>query len=113
MIPVMIRLSGINPEGVVHQISREERKRLVRLLQELPLTITETLSIETAIVTAGGVDVKEINPKTMASKSVEGLYWAGEVVDVDGITGGYNLQAAFAMGYRAGRAACDLVLSVV
>lgn len=111
LIPVMIRLSGINPEGVVHQINREERKRLVRLLQELPLTITETLSIETAIVTAGGVDVKEINPKTMASKCVEGLYWAGEVVDVDGITGGYNLQAAFAMGYRAGRAACDGVFS--
>jgi len=113
MISGMIRLSGINPEGVVHQISREERKRLVRLLQELPLTITETLPIETAIVTAGGVDVKEINPKTMASKCVEGLYWAGEVVDVDGITGGYNLQAAFAMGYRAGRAACDVVLRVV
>ena len=113
MIPVMISLSGINPDGVVHQISREERKRLVRLLQELPLTITETLSIETAIVTAGGVDVKEINPKTMASKSVEGLYWAGEVVDVDGITGGYNLQAAFAMGYRAGCAACESVLSMV
>ncbi|MDR3602190.1 MAG: NAD(P)/FAD-dependent oxidoreductase [Desulfosporosinus sp.] len=113
LIPVMIRLSEINPDGVVHQISREERKHLVRLLQELPLTITETLAIETAIVTAGGVDVKEINPKTMASKCVEGLYWAGEVVDVDGITGGYNLQAAFAMGYRAGRAACDVVLSVV
>jgi len=111
LIPVMIRLSRINPEGLVHQISREERKRLVGLLQELPLTITETLPIEAAIVTAGGVDVKEINPKTMASKCVEGLYWAGEVVDVDGITGGYNLQAAFAMGYRAGRAACDNALS--
>lgn len=105
LIPVIIRLSGINPEGVVHQISREERKSLVKLLQGLPLKITDTLSIETAIVTAGGVSVKEINPKTMASKCVEGLYWAGEVVDVDGITGGYNLQAAFAMGYRAGKAA--------
>ncbi|HBW36126.1 NAD(P)/FAD-dependent oxidoreductase [Desulfosporosinus sp. BICA1-9] len=113
LIPVMIRLSGINPEGVVHQISREQRKRLLRLLQELPMTITETLSIETAIVTAGGVDVKEINPKTMASKCLEGLYWAGEVVDVDGITGGYNLQAAFAMGYRAGCAAREVALSVV
>lgn len=102
LIPVMIRLSGINPEGVVHQISREQRKYLVRLLQELPITIIGTLTIETAIVTAGGVDVKEINPKTMASKCLQGLYWAGEVVDVDGITGGYNLQAAFAMGYRAG-----------
>jgi hypothetical protein len=80
------------------------------LLQELPLTITDTLPIETAIVTAGGIDVKEINPKTLVSKRIAGLYWAGEVVDVDGITGGYNLQAAFAMGYRAGRAACDDVL---
>lgn len=110
LIPVLIRLSGINPEIVVHQISREERKRLLRLLQELPLIIKETLSIETAIVTAGGVNVKEINPKTMESKRVEGLYWAGEVVDVDGITGGYNLQAAFAMGYRAGQAVRDVVL---
>jgi len=109
LIPVLIRLSGIKPEGVVHQISREERKCLVKLLEGLPLTITGTLSIETAIVTAGGVNVKEINPKTMASKCVEGLYWAGEVVDVDGITGGYNLQAAFAMGYRAGQAAGDAV----
>ena len=113
LIPVMIRLCGVNPEGVVHQISREKRKRLVGLLQGLPVTITETLSIETAIVTAGGIDVKEINPKTMVSKRVEGLYWAGEVVDVDGITGGYNLQAAFAMGYRAGRSASDSALSMV
>ena len=97
----------------MHQISREERKRLVGLLQELPMTITETLSIETAIVTAGGINVLEINPKTLASKRVEGLYWAGEVVDVDGITGGYNLQAAFAMGYRAGRSASDSALSLV
>jgi len=112
LIPVMIRLSGINPEGVVHQISREERKRLVGLLQELPVTISDTLPLETAIVTAGGIAVKEINPKTMASKVVEGLYWAGEVVDVDGITGGYNLQAAFSMGYRAGRSASDSVLAM-
>lgn len=111
LIPVIIRLSGINPEGVVHQISREERKSLVKLLQGLSLKITDTLSIETAIVTAGGVSVKEINPKTMASKCVEGVYWAGEVVDVDGITGGYNLQAAFAMGYRAGKAAGNVIVS--
>jgi len=109
LIPVLIRLSGINPEGVVHQISREERKSLVKLLQGLPLTITGTLSLETAIVTAGGISVKEINPKNMASKCIKGLYWAGEVVDVDGITGGYNLQAAFAMGYRAGQAAGNVI----
>ncbi|MGI6119407.1 MAG: NAD(P)/FAD-dependent oxidoreductase [Desulfosporosinus sp.] len=113
MIPVIIHLSGINPEGVVHQISREERKRLVGLMQGLPVTVTETLPLESAIVTAGGIDVKEINPKTMASKFIKGLYWAGEVVDVDGITGGYNLQAAFAMGYRAGCSASDSVRSMV
>jgi predicted Rossmann fold flavoprotein len=111
LIPVIIRLCDIPPERAVHQINREDRKRLVKLLQNLELTVTDTLSIETAIVTAGGVDVKEINPKNMASKFVEGLYWAGEVVDVDGITGGYNLQAAFAMGYKAGRAANAAALS--
>ncbi|MGI1658610.1 MAG: NAD(P)/FAD-dependent oxidoreductase [Desulfitobacterium sp.] len=105
LIPVIIQLVEIAPDRVVNSINREERKRLVQLLQELPLTIKETLPLAAAIVTAGGVDVKEIDPKTMASKKIQGLYWAGEVVDVDGVTGGYNLQAAFAMGYRAGRAA--------
>lgn len=109
LIPVVVGLSGINPDRAVHQVSREERRTLLKLLQSLTLTITETLSLEAAIVTAGGVNVKEINPKTMASKCVQGLYWAGEVVDVDGITGGYNLQAAFAMGYRAGQAAAQQV----
>lgn len=109
MIPVIIQLSKIPPDQVVNQISREDRKYLVSLLQGLRLTIKETLPLAAAIVTAGGVDVKEIDPKTMASKIIKGLYWAGEVVDVDGVTGGYNLQAAFAMGYRAGRAAADYV----
>ena len=111
LIPVIIRLSGISPERVMHQITREERRKLGLLLQKLPLTVTDVLSLAAAIVTAGGVEVKEINPKTMASKIVDGLYWAGEVVDVDGVTGGYNLQAAFAMGYRAGRAAGEFVLA--
>lgn len=110
LIPVIIQLAQIPPERPVNSISREERKRLVHLLQELPLTIKDTLPLAAAIVTAGGVDVKEIDPKTMASKKVKGLYWAGEVVDVDGVTGGYNLQAAFAMGYRAGRAAGEYAL---
>lgn len=112
LIPVMINLSGIEPERSVHQITREERKRLVSLLRELPLTVTGTLPLAAAIVTAGGVDVKEINPKNMASKKITGLYWAGEVIDVDGVTGGYNLQAAFAMGYRAGRAAAAYLQSL-
>lgn len=110
LIPVIIQLSKIPPDRVVNSINREERKHLVQLLQELPLTIKETLPLAAAIVTAGGVDVKEIDPKTMASKKIKGLFWAGEVADVDGVTGGYNLQAAFAMGYRAGKAAAELVL---
>lgn len=113
LIPVIINLSGINPDKEVHQITRDERKKLAGLLQALPLTVTATLPFATAIVTAGGVEVKEINPKTMASKIIKGLYWAGEVVDVDGVTGGYNLQAAFAMGYRAGKAAGDYALFTV
>lgn len=113
LIPVIMELSKISPESVVHQITRVERKRLAQLLQGLPITIKETLPLIAAIVTAGGVDVKEIDPKTMASKRVRGLFWAGEVVDVDGVTGGYNLQAAFAMGYRAGRGASDYLYSRV
>ncbi|AHF07295.1 NAD(P)/FAD-dependent oxidoreductase [Desulfitobacterium metallireducens] len=109
LIPVIIQLSQIPPDRVIHQVTREERKHLVQILQGLKLTVLGTLPIASAIVTAGGVDVKEINPKTLASKLFPGLYWAGEVVDVDGVTGGYNLQAAFAMGYRAGRAAAEYV----
>lgn len=111
LIPVIVKLSGIEPERAVHQITREERKLLLTLLHQLTLTVTDTLPLAAAIVTAGGVNVKEINPKTMASKKLPGLFWAGEVVDVDGVTGGYNLQAAFAMGYRAGRAAAEYVFS--
>lgn len=113
LIPVMIQLSQIPPERVIHQVTREERKHLVQLMQCLKLTVTGTLPIASAIVTAGGVDVKEINPKTLASKRIDGLYWAGEVVDVDGVTGGYNLQAAFAMGYRAGQAAAKYAMDGV
>jgi len=107
LIPVIIDLIQIDPNKPVHQITKTERKALVTLLKKLPLTITGTLPLAAAIVTAGGVDVKEINPKTMESKLIKGLYWAGEVVDVDGVTGGYNLQAAFSMGFRAGKAAAE------
>lgn len=113
LIPVIIQLSKISPDRVIHQLTREERKRLVQLMQQLTLSVTGTLPIAAAIVTAGGVDVKEIDPKTLASKKLPGLYWAGEVVDVDGVTGGYNLQAAFAMGYRAGRAAAKYTIARV
>lgn len=95
LIPIIVALSGIQPDKPVHQITKEERKKLCSLLQAVPLNITDSLGISAAIVTAGGVAVNEINPKTMASKLVRGLYFAGEVIDVDGVTGGYNLQAAF------------------
>jgi predicted Rossmann fold flavoprotein len=86
----------------VHQVTQEERHRLVETLQDLTLVIVDTRPLAEAIVTVGGVSVKEINPKTMESKLVPGLYFAGEVTDVDAYTGGYNLQAAFSMGAAAG-----------
>lgn len=107
LIPVILRLSGIEIGRPVHQVTREERQRLGELIHSLPLTITGTRPLAEAIVTSGGVSIKEINPKTMASKQVRGLYFAGEVVDVDGYTGGFNLQAAFSMGYTAGHYAAS------
>ena len=101
LIPVFIDLSGIEPQKPVHQITREERLGLVGLLKKLTLTVERTRPFAEAIVTAGGVNTKEINPKTMESKIIAGLYLAGEVVDVDAYTGGYNLQIAFSMGYVA------------
>lgn len=103
MIPVIVRLSGIDPGKLCHQITRRERLGLGQLLKHLPLTVYGTRPIAEAIVTAGGVDVKEVDPKTMQSKLVAGLFFAGEVLDIDGYTGGYNLQAAFSTGYVAGK----------
>lgn len=103
LIPLVVALSGIDPDKPCHQISRSERLEIVKLLKNFTLTITGTRPIAEAIVTAGGVNVKEVNPKTMESKLVKGLYFAGEVLDVDGYTGGYNLQAAFSTGYSAGK----------
>jgi predicted Rossmann fold flavoprotein len=102
IIPVIIELSQIDPLKPVHQITKEERFGLVNLLKNLQLTVSKPRPIAEAIVTAGGVHIKELNPKTMESKLVSGLYFAGEVVDVDGFTGGFNLQIAFSMGYVAG-----------
>ncbi|HCP95624.1 MAG TPA: aminoacetone oxidase family FAD-binding enzyme, partial [Anaerovibrio sp.] len=92
----------IEPDRMVNSITKEERHRLINVLKGLLVTVTQTRPIAEAIVTAGGVDVKEINPKTMESKLIKNLYFAGEVVDVDAYTGGYNLQAAFSMGAAAG-----------
>ncbi|MDD4801443.1 MAG: NAD(P)/FAD-dependent oxidoreductase [Syntrophomonas sp.] len=105
LIPVIIGLSGIDPGKVCHQINRSERLGLVQLLKHFKMTINGTRPITEAIITAGGVNVKEIDPRTMQSKLVEGLFWAGEVIDIDGYTGGYNLQAAFSTGYLAGKCA--------
>lgn len=106
LIPVIVKLSGIDGGKKVNQISREERKKLVELLKNLPLTIKDFRPISEAIVTGGGVTVNEINPKTMESKLIGGLYFAGEIIDVDAYTGGFNLQIAFSTGAAAARAVC-------
>ena len=108
LIPVVCDMAYLDEEKFVNQISREERQRLLQTLKHFCVPITGTRPIAEAIVTSGGVDVKEINPKTMESKLVEGLYFAGEVMDVDGYTGGFNLQAAFSSGYAAGLAAANI-----
>lgn len=102
LIPVIVSLSGINPHKAVNEITREERDTITGLLKHFPLTAVGVRPVEEAIVTSGGVKVSEINPSTMESKLTKGLYFAGEVIDVDGYTGGYNLQAAFSTGYLAG-----------
>lgn len=101
MIPVMVRLSGIAAETKVHSITKEQRAALVALFKGFPLTPKKLAPIDEAIVTAGGVSIKEINPKTMESKLVNGLFFAGEVLDVDAVTGGYNLQIAYSTAYLA------------
>lgn len=107
LIPVVISLAGIMPHKAVNGITKAERNELVRVLKHFPLTAVGVRPVEEAIVTSGGVSVNEINPSTMESKIIKGLYFAGEVIDVDGYTGGYNLQAAFSTGYLAGEnAAC-------
>ncbi|MBQ6692870.1 MAG: NAD(P)/FAD-dependent oxidoreductase [Clostridia bacterium] len=103
LIPVIVALSGIAPETPVHQVTREERQQLVMLLKSLPVTVKKALPVEQAIITRGGVSVKEINPSTMESKLVKNLFFAGELIDVDACTGGYNLQIACSTGALAGR----------
>jgi len=102
MIESVINLSGISPIKKVNEITKEERKNLVNLIKNFEVSIDGFRPVEEAIVTAGGISVKEINPKTMESKLVKGLYFAGEVIDVDAYTGGFNLQIAYSTGYTAG-----------
>lgn len=102
MVPVIVKLSNIEPSLKVNQITKEQRLSLVRLLKNLSLTVSGLRPIEEAVITKGGISLKEINPKTMQSKLVEGLYFAGEIIDADAFTGGFNLQIAFSTGFVAG-----------
>lgn len=102
LIPVAVRLSGIEPEKKVNTVTKEERRALRDLIKKFPLTVTGTSGYNEAVVTAGGVNVDEIDPSTMGSKLVKGLFFAGEIIDVDAFTGGFNLQIAFSTGHLAG-----------
>ena len=106
MIPVLVRLPGIPEDTKVNTVTREQRHKLVDLFKHFPVSVCGTRPISEAIITSGGVSVKEINPRTMASKRMPGLYFAGEVLDLDAYTGGYNLQIAWSTGYVAGNAVC-------
>ena len=109
LIPVFADLVGIEAHKPVNQITREERREMLYMLKSLPVTIKGPRPIDEAIVTSGGVRVQEIDPQTMASRIMPGLYFAGEVMDVDGYTGGYNLQAAWSSGYVAGSSAASAI----
>lgn len=102
LIPVIIGMSSIDPHTKVNQINREQRLELCNIIKNLTLHITGFRPIEEAIITSGGISVKEINPSTMESKLISGLFFAGEIIDVDAFTGGFNLQIAFSTGFLAG-----------
>ncbi len=102
MIEPVVELTGISPEKRINEITSKERKTIVKILKTMELTINGFRSIEEAIVTNGGINIKEINPKTMESKIIKGLYFAGEIIDLDAFTGGFNLQIAWSTGYAAG-----------
>ena len=105
MIPVMMERSGIAPELAVNSVTRQQRRRLLELMKNFPVEVSGPRPVADAIVTSGGIKVGEVDPKSMASKKVSGLYFAGEILDVDAYTGGFNLQIAWATGRAAGEAA--------
>lgn len=107
LIPIMLELSGIDPDKKVNLISKEERQQFVSLIKNFTMTITGLRDFNEAIITKGGISVKEINPSTMESKLVQGLYFVGELLDLDALTGGFNLQIAWSTGYAAGNSICD------
>lgn len=112
LISPIVKLSKINSSIPVHQISKEQRMHLATLIQNLKLEVVGYRSFDEAIVTSGGVNLKEVDPKTLGSKLIEGLYFAGEVLDIDGFTGGYNLQIAFSTGLTAGQSAAEYSLNL-
>ncbi len=105
LIPVVLSLAKIDPEKKGHSVTKDDRKKLRMLLKEFPLTAKKLLGFEKAIITSGGVSLKEVDPKTMRSKIIDNLYFAGEILDLDGPTGGFNLQVCWSTGYLAGEAA--------
>ncbi|MDO8536066.1 MAG: NAD(P)/FAD-dependent oxidoreductase [Candidatus Omnitrophota bacterium] len=107
LAPLILRLVNIEPHKKVHQMNKDDRRKLAKILKELPLTITGSLPLEEAMVTCGGVSIKEIDPRTMASRVVPGLYFAGELIEGGAPSGGYNLQQAFSTGYLAGESAAN------
>ena len=107
LISVMIERSGIDPEKKVHEVTKQERRRLTELTKAFTLQVRGKRGFEEAVITQGGVSVKEINPSTMESRLVRGLYFAGEVLDLDGLTGGFNLQIAWSTGYLAGKCCAE------
>ena len=102
LIPIIVMLSGIDPEKAIHEVTKEDRKKLIYVLKHLTFSITGNRGFNEAIITRGGVDVSEINPKTMELKKIKGLYVAGEMIDTDALTGGYNLQIAWSTGHLSG-----------
>ena len=110
MIPVVLKISGLRGEKAVNQVTREERDKLVDVIKGMVFSIESLRGWNEAIITKGGVNVREINPATMESKQIQGLYFAGEVLDVDALTGGFNLQIAWSTGYTAGESAAERVL---
>ena len=102
MISVIVKNTGIDPRKKVNSITKEERQKLVNEIKTLTLNVLRLRPIEEAVVTSGGIKLSEINPATMESKLISGLYFAGEIIDVDCFTGGFNLQTAFSTGYLAG-----------
>ena len=109
MVSIFIARSGIKESRVLHQLTKEERCRIIKLLKDFSFSLTGTRDLTEGIVTAGGLSVKEVNPKTLAVKKVPGLFVAGELLDIDAYTGGFNLQIAFSTGYCAGQSACRYV----